>query len=87
MTHTDRKVEWHFLVLKQQLAEKAFSEAVVDLNYLYRRDVEAWALLKGSLDQRDLKPQQRLIVDNLFEVSTAGTLDELAERSKELLQW
>ena len=80
MTRTERQVEWHFTILKQQLKERAYSEAVIDLNYLYRRNIEAWALFKGSLDSRGFTPQQRLLVNALLNVSEAGTLDELAER-------
>ena len=80
MTRTERQAEWHFTILKQQLKERAYSEAVIDLNYLYRRNVEAWALFKGSLDGRGFSPQQRLLVNALLNVSEAGTLDELAER-------
>ena len=80
MTRTERKAEWHFVILKQQLKERAYSEAVIDLNYLYRRDIEAWALFKGSLDDRGFTPQQRLLINALLNVSEAGTLDELSER-------
>lgn len=80
MTHTGRKVEWHFTILKQQLRQRAYSEAAIDLNYLHRRDIRAWALFKGSLDSRELTPQQRLLINALLNISEAGTLDELSER-------
>ena len=87
MTPAEKKVEYYFVALREQLKEKALAEAVVDLNYLYRKEIGTWALLKGSLDKRGLKPQQRLLLDVLFEASTADTLAKAAARLKEFPLW
>ena len=87
MTPAEKMAEYYFIALKEQLEQKAFAEAVVDLNYLYRKQVGTWALLKGSLDKRGFKPQQRLLLDVLFEASTADTLAKAAARLKEFPLW
>lgn len=88
ITATDmarQKVEWAAEILEAELKESAYAEAAYDLYRLYSEEVSVWSLLKERISERLMTPQQALVLDILFKVSQAGSVEQLTESFKKEL--
>lgn len=74
-----QKAQWAFDTMVAQVTDNAYAEAAYDLYQLYNGDVDTWSFLKGTIGERYLTPQQLMLVEALFKVSQAGSLEALTE--------
>ena len=73
-----------FCLINALEGDGGLAQAAAQLFDLYHNHTAAWGRLKGSLDRKQIKPLQRLLLDQLLAASQANTLEEVGARIEEI---